>query len=39
MRKSVVAAAICLSILGIAAGADTITRQPTNIAAQDVSFS
>jgi iron complex outermembrane recepter protein len=36
MRKSVVAAAICLSILGIAAGADTITRQPTNIAAQEL---
>jgi len=35
---SVVAAAICLSIVGISAGAeaDAATRQPTNIAAQEL---
>ena len=36
MRMSVVAAAICLSILGISAGADAATREPTNIAAQEL---
>jgi len=38
MRMSVVAAAICLSIVGISAGtaADAATRQPTNIAAQEL---
>jgi iron complex outermembrane recepter protein len=36
MRISVVATAICLSIFGIAAGADAATRQPTNIAAQEL---
>jgi hypothetical protein len=34
IRISGVATAICLSILGIAAGADAAARQPTNIAAQ-----
>jgi hypothetical protein len=34
MRISAVTAAICFSILGIAAGAYAATRQPTNIAAQ-----
>jgi iron complex outermembrane recepter protein len=36
MRMSVVAAAICLSILGTSVGADAATRQPTNIAAQEL---
>lgn len=38
MRISVVAAAICLSIVGISADteADAVTRQATNIAAQDL---
>jgi hypothetical protein len=38
MRISVIAAALCLSILGISAGAQALpsTRQPTNIAAQDL---
>jgi hypothetical protein len=38
MRIGVVAAAICLSILGMSAGtaADAATRQPTNIAAQEL---
>ncbi len=38
MRIGVVAAAVCLSIVGISAGAEAVpaTRQPTNIAAQEL---
>jgi iron complex outermembrane receptor protein len=36
MRTSLMAAAICLSILGISAGADAATRQLTNIVAQEL---
>ena len=36
MRMRVLAAAICLVILGIPAGTGAATRQPTNIAAQEL---